>query len=560
MSYSKSKILSLYKISEMHKDIIKNVTNSHKDFLIADKPSGPDMLSENKINISNGFIAEDPNRRFDKSGGMGGGGSSKPKMMPRLNRPAQNKEIPQNNPNPEGWRAPDDPEANDFFDNFKGKSDKNQVKQFITEKKSLFELKISNETDIIINCVKGNKVSTFHDLKYIIDTDDVFDQKKTLNELLKDTPKEKEEIVIKAASLFKGTEEYEKHVGEEIKTSQTDKIKEDQTKNIIPVKETKKEVKKEVKSEMEGDLDFSKLYLINEKLNYPKEQPLWYIYHIVAKSSYGPLSSKDLQEMYRAQMLGKDTEVRFIDVFNIKGLKPFEFFKFIEVFEPEFITRISSSSLMHIVDAVNNRKNEIVQKIDYKTDRVVDQTDSIYNINNKSLINNNNMNSNMGTSVTSEDSKSIKSNNSNNSGNQNSQNNQKNKQSYNNKGNNNNYYNNNYNENDNSYNNNYKNSNQNYNQNYNQGGYNNNSYNNNNNQNYNNSSSNNNYYNTGGQHVHQKQVDVNELFSKDTDIIGNSNTNSIYNTIPQNVQSEKTNVKKNKGKPKDLNVNLGNKS
>ena len=608
----KSKILSLYKANTLPALISNDIPNYHKEFILSDKVTQPELISNPKVNYSSAFI-ESSRGFFDKS-------TAPQKKIPMINRganlyqptptkPTQGQEIPQNNPNSD-WREKDDPAANDFFDDFKGKSDKTQVKQFINDKKTVYEHKVSKENDILINCI--NKVSTFHNMKNVLNPDDIF-QAVVVNSNKENKNKDVKIEVLKATSLFKGTEEYEKHIHEETKHINVDSKEITKESNKVnEVKDTKKEIKSIPVVNQECDLDFSKLYQVNELLNYPKEQPLWYIYHLVAKSSYGPLSSKELEDMYKLGMLGKDTEVRFIDVFSIISQKPFSFIKFIDIFETGFVKRIVSSNLMFLVDNINNRKNEIIQKIDYKSDRVVEQPDSIYNINNIKISPTNKgapKQSNITNVSKTDEAKSVRSVNSNSSGNTGNQNvnNNQNKNKHSNK--NTNYYNN-YNNNNDNYdyenqdNNNYDNyddnnyddgsnyyKNNSYSKNYNNNpnkfqNYNsNNSYNNNNNynynNNYNNSYNNNNktniYNSNNNYHQNPQHVDVNDLFSKDSDIIpknlstttsnvsyDNKNTqdsNNQYVNSNTNInianQQEKPHTRKTKGKPVDLNVKLG---
>jgi len=581
--YNKQIILSKFKTSGIHPDLVKNIITSHKECLLADKPAQPELISNPSINYSSAFNL-DVIERFAKSSGV-----SKQKNQ-KINRHNPTTSISQNNPNPDAWRVPDDPAANDFFDDFKGKSDQTQVKQFINDKKHSNDLKVSNEVDVIINCIK--KVATFNNLKSVLNKDEIFQNTKATpskeNTTTKNTAnttlnqKEKGDKVVGipgAVHLFKGSEIYDKST-EEVKTLHTSKeVKE--TKQETPKKESKVE-----KPEPECDVDFSMLYLVNQKLNYPKEQPLWYIYHMVGKSSYGPLSSKVLEEMYRMQQLGKDTEIRLLDVFSFKNQKPFSFVKFIDIFEKGFLDKIVTSSLMCIVDTINNKKNEVVHKIEYKTKTPISQADSIYNVNPDVVKSTSTLN-NTCTTVTQDETKSNKSGNSNNSGHNyhkaNKQTYHNNANNYNKGGGNSNYYynNNNYNNNafdneesyndqyynnsynnNNNYNNGYNNNyNNNLNHNYNNNYYGNNNYNNNYNQNYNqnyNNHNHNNYnknnynnlnYNTQNQNQYknQKFVDVDELFNPNSDYVESTISHSSHTShlSKQNISNKSTSISSN---------------
>lgn len=103
----------------------------------------------------------------------------------------------------------------------------------------------------------------------------------------------------------------------------------------------------------------SMVYKINEKLKYPKGDPLWYIYHTVAKSSFGPISSIQLEEIYNNKNIDGQTDVRFIDIFKIKNKGPFSYFKLKEIENPHFLRDcIDGSSLVRYIDELNKVKKE----------------------------------------------------------------------------------------------------------------------------------------------------------------------------------------------------------
>lgn len=87
-------------------------------------------------------------------------------------------------------------------------------------------------------------------------------------------------------------------------------------------------------------------FRINKYLKYGKEKPLWYIFHPVAKSSFGPCSTENLEEMYCGNMVNGHSEVRFIDIYSFKNKKPFSFFKLKELDDPNFLENIEYSSLI----------------------------------------------------------------------------------------------------------------------------------------------------------------------------------------------------------------------
>jgi hypothetical protein len=90
-------------------------------------------------------------------------------------------------------------------------------------------------------------------------------------------------------------------------------------------------------------------------LKYGKDEPLWYLFHPVAKSSFGPCSTSNLEEMYNGQMVNGQSEIRFIDIYNLKNRKPFTFFKLKELDNPKFLENIDVSTLLTNAITLNCR-------------------------------------------------------------------------------------------------------------------------------------------------------------------------------------------------------------
>ncbi len=101
-------------------------------------------------------------------------------------------------------------------------------------------------------------------------------------------------------------------------------------------------------------INFKNAFRVNDYLKYGKDQPLWYIFHPVAKSSFGPCSSLNLEEMYIGNMVNGQSEIRFIDIYNLKNLKPFSFFKLKELDNPKIIENIEISGLLSNAISVHN--------------------------------------------------------------------------------------------------------------------------------------------------------------------------------------------------------------
>ena len=75
----------------------------------------------------------------------------------------------------------------------------------------------------------------------------------------------------------------------------------------------------------QNDFNIEIVYKFNEKLKYPKNYGLWYIYHQRANSSFGPLSSKEVESLYKQGKINIQTKIRLIDIFNFFDKEPFSF-------------------------------------------------------------------------------------------------------------------------------------------------------------------------------------------------------------------------------------------
>jgi len=103
------------------------------------------------------------------------------------------------------------------------------------------------------------------------------------------------------------------------------------------------------------------VYIVNDKINYPRNQPLWYVYHTEAESSYGPLSSEEIEQMINSKLLDTDSKIRLIDVFLYRGCKQFEFFFLKDVQLDNFADSIKVSNLAYNFK-INNSSNSTYYK------------------------------------------------------------------------------------------------------------------------------------------------------------------------------------------------------
>jgi hypothetical protein len=123
------------------------------------------------------------------------------------------------------------------------------------------------------------------------------------------------------------------------------------------------------KIETNTPFNIKSLYLINEKLKTNKNEPLWYL-SLKSRTVYGPISSKELEEMYLDRKIDGSQEIRFIDVFKIKGKRNFEFFKLKDLENSNFIKEIDASSVVSLINDLEKAKNELARQEQVKTAEV----------------------------------------------------------------------------------------------------------------------------------------------------------------------------------------------
>lgn len=103
----------------------------------------------------------------------------------------------------------------------------------------------------------------------------------------------------------------------------------------------------------EKEVNIEHICDVNKYLKIDINKPLWYIFHQSAKSSFGPISSEQIAELYTKNVIDGSTLVRLIDIFSYNDLAPFEYFKLKEIDNTSFINHISISNI--VKDAVKNK-------------------------------------------------------------------------------------------------------------------------------------------------------------------------------------------------------------
>jgi len=348
--FDKKKLLLLYEPTFFPNMKINQDVFIHKEFILLEKGETPEIINKtnNNTNYSNCFVIEE---ELEKAKGYGGKKNSqnfKGSQKLHNNNIIWSKNEPEEN-------------AGGFFDEFKGKTDEKQVSQFKRNlvNKETREGSLSIMKSVLIDHLSKDPYSNFKEqevLNRIHENDDSVaikanDKSKNIkhSDLMVNSANFKT-TTITADNFFENADQLLA-----IKLNNTI----DQT--------TRKELNSDlptilaIPQKQIGDIfDIKNIHKINEYLQYPNDEPLWYIFHPVAKSSFGPITSKNIEEMYNGKLLNEKSEIRFIDVYTLKSHSPFKFFQLCEISKDGFIKEIEISSLLKI--AVKIKSLEIQEK------------------------------------------------------------------------------------------------------------------------------------------------------------------------------------------------------
>ena len=90
--------------------------------------------------------------------------------------------------------------------------------------------------------------------------------------------------------------------------------------------------------------------------------PLWYIFHPLSHSSYGPVTTQQLIDTCKLGMASSITDVRLVDMYSIKGFKPYNFFKLQMVEREDFVDFIEDSKYLQNTEMYKHVESGVAVK------------------------------------------------------------------------------------------------------------------------------------------------------------------------------------------------------
>jgi hypothetical protein len=314
-NYDKQELIFYYQNEDFPSEMISKDVLIHKEWIFNEETEEPLICQGKKIKLSPSFILEEELEPKAKIGFKKGPQPSKPAGKHQIQKP---KEV---------WRKNEPEENTGFFDDFKGKTDDKQVEKF----KRNLEVSFAKENSISI------EQSVFSD--HLNKPGESKQHKPQVFKVVdSNNPSTSIGQSISVDSFFENADLIMGSSESEVKKTKNNKITQlmsfDPNPKVVSI-----------------DLIFK----VNDYLQYPRDEKLWYIYHTGAKSSFGPLSSSNIKELYESKMLDGMSEVRFIDIYNLKNKKPFEFFHLKELEHYQFLENIEISGLLKIAVNIKSR-------------------------------------------------------------------------------------------------------------------------------------------------------------------------------------------------------------
>jgi len=339
--FDKNDSIFYYKPSPFPKNLISEDALIDKDYILLENGEEPELASHPKkrVKYSVCFVIEE---EIEKTKG-------------HHNNPYRNFKGPNQIQSKNQFRKFEkEGNSSGFFDEFKGKTDEKQISQF---KRNLSNSEIKVGSISIIKSVLIDHFSTdpndhgklqsgdYNNKETAsIDSNDKESKEASINEKVTNNVKT---TVISADNFFENSD---KILSRNISFTNTPNQEE---KNVECGQDKDKLNPTPIQNE---EFNIKDIYRVNDYLQYSKDEPLWYIFHPTAKSSFGPITSTNIEEMFNGKMLLEKSEIRFIDVYKFGNSKPFSFFALKEISSHRFLKEIEISSLLKV--AVNIRSKE----------------------------------------------------------------------------------------------------------------------------------------------------------------------------------------------------------
>ena len=149
----------------------------------------------------------------------------------------------------------------------------------------------------------------------------------------------------------------------------------------------------EINDELEeyNTLDIENIFEINNKFNYPKDFPVFYIQDESNDNTENslfkePLSSNKIKELLKTKQIKPYLiNIKLIDIFSMKNHPPFSFFSLNEILEKNWSKNVEYSTLFNYIHnklkEKNNKKIDIIPKKIEKKEKIPKKKEEDFSLN-----------------------------------------------------------------------------------------------------------------------------------------------------------------------------------
>ena len=104
---------------------------------------------------------------------------------------------------------------------------------------------------------------------------------------------------------------------------------------------------------LDSNFDIKVLQKYNSKLNYPENLPLWYLFHSILKTSFGPFTTLQIENMFNLKQIFSYSLIRFIEIYERKDSDQFNFFQLKDLENQNMLNEIIPSKILKYINIEN---------------------------------------------------------------------------------------------------------------------------------------------------------------------------------------------------------------